>query len=194
MKTILLMRHSIANKTIGNNETHPLSEEGILKVKAFSNNPIFNHINKIVSSPYLRAYQTANTFSDSIIQDERLIERLIGEKQTAHKSQWKKQYDDHNYKNTNGESLNEVKVRMSSCINEILNEMNENEKVLIVSHATSICSYLLNVCDIEVIDENNKIRKITFNNKVILEDRIQTPCCFKIQYKNNKIINIEYIS
>ena len=90
--------------------------------------------------------------------------------------------------------MNDVKSRMTNCINDLLNKMNENETTLIVSHATSICSYLLNHCDIKVTDEINKIRKITFNHKIILEDRIQTPCCFIIQYENNKIMNIEYIT
>ena len=188
------MRHSISNKTIGNNENHPLTENGLLKAKEFSKNPIFKHINQVISSPYLRAKQTASIFSKNILLDNRLIERKIGDKQTAHISQWKKQYDDHNYKNTNGESLNDVKSRMTNCINDLLNKINENETVLIVSHATSICSYLLNHCDIKVTDEINKIRKITFNHKIILEDRIQTPCCFIIQYENNKITNIEYIT
>lgn len=187
------MRHSITNKQIGNNETHPLTQEGIEKAKQLFKHNCFKNVDRIYSSPYLRAYQTANITTKEIIKDKRLIEREIGDKKTAHKSQWKKQYEDHNYKNTNGESLNEVKNRMSECINEILCNMNENEKVLIVSHATSICSYLLNVCNIQVTDDLNKIRKITFNNKIILEDKIQTPCCFIIHYENDEIISIEYI-
>ena len=176
------------------NKDIPLSNEGIQKAKEFLIYDIFQKINKVYSSTYLRAYQTATVFSKNIIQDERLIERLIGDSKTANKSQWKKQYDDHNYKNNQGESLNEVKQRMTNCINEILLSMKEQEKVLIVSHATSICSYLLNVCDIKVTNEKDRIRKIIFNNKIILEDKIQKPSCFILKYMNNQIIDIQYMT
>ena len=187
------MRHSIPNKNIGNNETHPLSNEGIEKAKQFYKKEVFRNINKVISSPYLRTIQTAYLYSDEIVKDDHLIERLIGDLKTAHKSQWKKQYDDYDYKNTNGESLNEVKHRMSECIQEYLYQMHENKKILIISHATSICSYLLNFCEIQVTDEYNKIRRITYNGEIVLEGRIQTPSCFILKFENNYIKSIDYI-
>ena len=194
MKTIVFVRHSLPDKSIKVNEKIPLSLEGIDKAKEFFQHPIFNKIHTIYCSTYLRAYQTAQVLSNQMISDERLIERLIGDSKTADKKQWKMQYEDHDYKNYNGESLNEVKKRMSLCIQDILEKMNEDEIDVVVSHATSICSYLLNVCDIKVTNEKDKIRKITFNNKTILEGKIEKPSAFIIQYKNNEIIDITYIN
>lgn len=190
MKTILLVRHSIPEKVNVENEKIPLSKEGIIKAKEFLES---KHFDYLYSSTYLRAYQTAKVLSNDIIQDERLIERLIGDKETADKKQWKMQYDNHDYKNRNGESLNEVKLRMSACIQDILMNMMDNETSIVVSHATSICSYLLNVCDIQITNEKDKIRKITFKDKVVLEGRIQKPSCFIIQYDYDEIIDISYM-
>lgn len=192
MKTIILVRHSIPEKINIENKNIPLSKEGIDKAREFFKLSIFNEYNYLYSSSYLRAYQTAQVLSKNIIQDNRLIERLIGDENTADKKQWKMQYDDHDYKNRNGESLNEVKVRMSECIQEILMNMNDNETNVIVSHATSICSYLLNDCDIKVTNEKDKIRKIVFKDKVILEGRISKPSCFMIHYENDEVIDITY--
>ena len=189
MKTIILVRHSIPEKVNIENENIPLSKEGIEKAKEFLK---FN-FDSLYSSPYLRAYQTAHVLSQEIIQDERLIERLIGDKDTADKKQWKMQYDNHDYKNKNGESLNEVKQRMSACIQDILMNMKENETSIVVSHATSICSYLLNACDIQVTSEKDKIRRIVFKDKVVLEGRIQKPSCFIIHYDHDEIIDISYM-
>lgn len=190
MKTIILVRHSIPQKLHIENKDIPLSKEGIEKAKELLS---FNHVDYLYSSTYLRAYQTAQVLSHKIIKDERLIERLIGDEETADKKQWKMQYDNHDYKNKNGESLNEVKQRMSACIQDILTNMNDHETSIVVSHATSICSYLLNVCDIQVTNEKDKIRKIIFKDKVVLEGRIQKPSCFIIQYDNNEIVDIVYI-
>lgn len=190
MKTIILVRHSIPQKLHIENKDIPLSKEGIEKAKELLS---FNHVDYLYSSTYLRAYQTAQVLSHKIIKDERLIERLIGDEETADKKEWKMQYDNHDYKNKNGESLNEVKQRMSACIQDILTNMNDHETSIVVSHATSICSYLLNVCDIQVTNEKDKIRKIIFKDKVVLEGRIQKPSCFIIQYDNHEIVDIVYI-
>lgn len=193
MKTILFIRHSIPEKSNVKTEDLPLSKEGIIQAKQFFQLPIFHQVNYVYSSTYLRAYQTAQVLSNDIIQDDRLIERLIGDKKTADKKQWRMQYDNHDYKNKNGESLNEVKQRMSACIQDILMNMKDNEISIVVSHATSICSYLLNVCDIQVTDEKDKIRKIVFKDKLVLEGRIQKPSCFIIQYDCDEIIDISYM-
>ena len=159
MKTIILVRHSIPQKLHIENKDIPLSKEGIEKAKELLS---FNHVDYLYSSTYLRAYQTAQVLSHKIIKDERLIERLIGDEETADKKQWKMQYDNHDYKNKNGESLNEVKQRMSACIQDILTNMNDHETSIVVSHATSICSYLLNVCDIQVTNEKDKLEWLIF--------------------------------
>lgn len=193
MKTIILVRHSLPEKINLENKNIPLSNDGITKAKTFFQLPIFKHIDYVYSSTYLRALQTAQVFSNQVIKDERFIERLIGDSETADKRQWKMQYENHDFKNINGESLNEVKERMCASIYDVLNHMQEEETSVVVSHATSICSYLLSICEITVTNEKDKIRRISLKGKTIFEGRIQKPSCFIIQYEHNEIIDISYM-
>lgn len=68
-----------------------------------------------------------------IIED--LHERIIGE---AREDFWLKQYEDYDFHNPGGESLNQVKVRMKTAMDSILQQMEERETALVVSHATAI--------------------------------------------------------
>ena len=193
MKTILLMRHSTPDKTkTTENAQVPLSAEGIVRAKTFFKNDIFQNIHHIYASPYLRAMQTAYLFSSVVTPDERLIERKTGDALPGDESFWKRQYEDYDFKAPNGESFNAVRMRMTNCMHNILTRMNEEETVLIVSHAAAICCYLMNFCSIEVLDEKQKNRKITFQNKIVLEGKMHTPSCFILRFENNRVADITY--
>lgn len=156
MKKIYLMRHSIAQKTNMPTELIPLSDEGIKLAKAKSLN--FKNINKCFSSPYKRATETAELIVNQVTIVNNLHERIIGN--VCDEDFWIKQYENHDYCNKDGESLNEVKDRMKSAIESILEGMSDGEEVLLVSHATAICAYLMNYCEIEY--KNDKMKSIRF--------------------------------
>ncbi len=190
MKTIYLIRHSKPNKKKFIGEDISLSQEGFMKAKEFSN----KLKNKITcySSTLLRAKQTAEILSNNVITDERLIERIVGNEKFS-KEDWEKQYIDIYYKKENGESFFEVGNRIEEVIIEILNNMNDNEEVYVVSHAAAICSYLIKYCDVLVTNVDLKEREIRFNNKIIMSGKFYTPSAFKISYMENKIIDIKYL-
>jgi len=190
MKTIILMRHSIAKRLdIPNNEL-PLSEDGKkLALKVKEDIKVYN-INKCYCSSSLRAYETASILFDKVEILHDLHERIIGD---AKEDFWYKQYTNYDYKNVGGESLNEVKDRMQETITGILNHCNENDCILVVSHGTAICSYLLNFCTIEVIDALTRSRKIVFKNKEIMQGNIDPTNYFVIKYKDNKVEEIKYV-
>ena len=190
MKTIILMRHSIAKRLdIPNNEL-PLSEDGKkLALKVKEDIKVYN-INKCYCSSSLRAYETASILFEKIEVIHDLHERIIGE---AKEDFWYKQYTNYDYKNVGGESLNEVKVRMQKTISGILNHSEENDCILIVSHGTAICSYLLNFCTIEVIDELNRSRRIAYKNKEIMTGNIEPTNYFILKFIDNKIEEIEFV-
>ena len=185
MKVVYLIRHSKPN----NKEKCidiSLSDEGVELAKQLKNK--LPKIEKIYSSNLKRAVQTAKILSENVVEDKRLNERIVGTEFMT-KEDWEKQYKDVNYKLTNGESFLEVSNRMSSFINEKL-----EKEIYVVSHAAAICAYLIQFCKIEVVDSENKLRKIEFNSKVILNGKINTPSIFKITYDDfNKIIDVEYI-
>ena len=67
-------------------------------------------------------------------------------------------FDNYNYKNTSGESLNEVKERMFYTMQHVIEHTRAGEVSLVISHAAAICSHLLNFCNIDVTDVATKSR------------------------------------
>ena len=180
MKRIFLMRHSIPEKRDMPNEQIPLSEEG--KALALSKSNVLSNVDRCFSSPYRRAVETAELIVDHPFIVEELHERTIGD---AKEDFCLKQYEDYDFHNPGGESLNQVRTRMKMAVDSIVCQMEEGETALVVSHATAICAYLLSYCEIEVKDAENKVRKISFHGKEILNGRFQPADGFEILFEND---------
>ena len=109
MKKIFLMRHSIPEKGDMPNERIPLSEKGkstcCIKTKHFFKG------RQMFFFPHRRAIETAECIADHPVIVEELHERTIGD---AREDFWLKQYEDYDFRNPGGESLNQVKVRMKN--------------------------------------------------------------------------------
>lgn len=193
MKTIYLFRHSKPDKNSNlKNEFIPLSNEGIKLIKDLFDKLSIKVPAKVYSSPYVRALKTAEAISSNVITDIRLIERKIGNRDLFTENLWAKQYVDNNAKDVNGESFKIVANRMTEVINEILAKMSDKESVIIVSHAAAICAYLQQYCDIKVTNVKTKCRKIVFNNKIILDGKINPPSCFILTFEK-ELLSISYI-
>lgn len=95
------MRHSIPEKGDMPNERIPLSEKG--KALAVSKRNILSKVDRCFSSPYRRAIETAECIADHPVIVEELHERTIGD---AREDFWLKQYEDYDFRNPGGESLN----------------------------------------------------------------------------------------
>lgn len=187
MKKVYLMRHSIAEKMDIPTSLIPLSEDG--GKLAMSKRKDFSDVELCFSSSYKRAIETAELIAKDVNIVDGLQERIIGD---AREDFWLKQYNDYDFKNLNGESLNEVKERMKTVIDIIIKKMSEGETALIISHATAICAYLLNYCEIQVIDASCKSRKIILQNKVIMNGTFDPADYFEITFENNCPNSIKY--
>lgn len=194
MKTIILIRHSepIKDRTMPTAEL-PLSEQGHMRARELFSLDFFRSVEAAYTSPYRRAYSTAEKLRERLHVDVRLRERELGNPDTLNAAFWKRQYEDHDYKNVDGESLNDTKERMTAAIDEIFSTMQDGETVAIVSHAAAICAFLLNWCTIEVIDEQKKLRKITYQGSVVMNGVIATPSAFVLQFENEQLCRIKYI-
>ncbi|MCD7750638.1 MAG: histidine phosphatase family protein [Lachnospiraceae bacterium] len=181
MKTILLMRHSIPSKD-------KLSEEGILLTEKVKTS-VHEKYQNVYSSPIVRAYETAQIFSSNVQVIPDLKEREIG---IAKEDFWLKQYQNYNYKNQDGESLNETKLRMRHAIDFILKQMSEDSCSLVISHATAICAYLSNYCIVNVIDANNKTRNVIFGGKEIFIDNLYYTSYFVLKFNGTDLVDITY--
>lgn len=194
MKTIILVRHSepFKDRTIPTEEL-PLSEQGHIKAQELFSLDIFRSVEAVYTSPYRRAYSTAEKLNKRINVDDRLRERELGNPETLNAEFWKRQYEDHDYKNSDGESLNDTKERMTSTINEIISMIQNGDTVAVVSHAAAICAFLLNWCSIEVVDEQKKLRKITHNKSVVMNGKIATPSAFILEFENEQLCRLRYV-
>ena len=172
------------------------NDEKILFSEEKLNSDIFNDIECVYSSNYIRAISTAkyvaekNNLEINIVDD--LGERKFGITSWSElpKDFERKQFMDENYKIGNGETQKEVRVRMSNIVMRILTE-NKNKKIAIFCHATAISYLLKNWCDIEIVD--GKLR-YSFNGKVLLHNHFNYCETFKLDFDDdNKIVNIENI-
>lgn len=205
MTIIYLIRHSktldvnneLSTDTLQiQNEKKVLSKEGENLAKDKFNNSIFNDIEVIFTSNYVRTIETAKYISENNnikinILDE-LGERRFGISSWSEKPKdfERRQFLDENYKIGDGENKKEVEQRMYDCILKILKE-NKNKTIAIVSHATAI-SYLLNKwCNIKI--EDNML-SYKYNNKEILKGPINYCETLKLTFDiENNLKNIEKI-
>ena len=194
MKTIILIRHSepIKDRTMPTAEL-PLSEQGHLRARELFSLDVFRSVDAVYSSPYRRAYSTAEKLHKPLNVDARLRERELGNPDTLNAAFWNRQYEDHDYKNDGGESLNDVRERMTSAIHEIMAAMQDGDTVAVISHAAAICAFLLNWCAIEVTNQQKKLRKITFQGTVVMNGSIATPSAFVLAFEDAQLRSITYI-
>lgn len=193
MKTVILMRHSRPQKGPGlPNEQIPLSGDGVLLARALFLLPVFREADRVCSSPYRRALDTARLLGRPVHTDPRLRERELGDPASLNGNFWGRQYREQDFKNPGGESLNEVRQRMSAFMVELLDSMADGETAAVVSHAAAICSYLLNFCSITVLDEEKKWRQIKFGTETVLNGPMATPGGFRLAFEGSSLVELSY--
>ena len=201
MTTIYLISNNITNKNFINDKNNDnlefrikklsLNNEGINNAIKLSN--YFKNINYIYSSEYKASIETSNYLSNKLKRKVRIDKRLnlktIGITKLSELPNYyhEQAYLDSNYKLYNGESQNDVRNRMYSLINELINKY-KNKNIILVTHYINII-YLLKIwCKIKYKED------IIYNNKVISKSTRNDPNIFKLIFNNNKIISIEYLS
>lgn len=205
MTTIYFIRHSKplnVNNTYTNdnlqiqNEKKILSLEGEKMAKESFDSDIFNNIDCVYSSNYIRAISTAKYVSEKNNLKINIIDDL-GERKFGISS-WdelpkdfeRKQFLDENYKIGDGESQKEVRNRMDVAIMRILHE-NKDKIIAIFSHATAISYLFKKWCDIQIIEDKPRY---TYNNNVIFDGYFDYCETFKLEFDNNfNLINIKNI-
>lgn len=194
MKTIYLFRHSAPDRqSTAANSQIPLAADGKAAAKRFWNKIRPSEAVAVYSSPYRRAYETAEAIGQSIATDERLIERETGERSTFTIQAWARQYTDCDFANAGGESFRTVRTRMTAAISDILTQTKDGEAAAIVSHAAAICAYLQQYCAVTVTDMDKKLRRITFSGATVLDGPISTPSCFVLRFEDVVLRGIEYV-
>ncbi|HEY8363979.1 MAG TPA: histidine phosphatase family protein [Haloplasmataceae bacterium] len=159
---IHLIRHAETidnvSKIIQGQQDSKLTEKGIIQTKILAKYLAKFDIDKIYSSPQLRAKETALIIA-SYLQNKDII--TLDELKEIHLASWEKRYehellvDKDNtgffvYKNNPGkftpkcgEDFSMVQARMLKAIDYIIKENKEDKEILVVSHSTAIRTLLL---------------------------------------------------
>lgn len=202
MKTVYLVRHSepvLKDKLnflddindYDKNLSRFLSVDGINKIKNIS--LLFGDIDYLYSSPVFRTLETANIISGDLVINvsDKFRERKTGS--NPPKDFWIRQLEDENYKLSDGESRKDVSSRMLDGLNYVLNNMNDDEVSVIVSHGASITFLLLVWCKLENAIAEKKIRHLTFNGSTVINDTFSAPEIFKIVFDGYEPCCIERV-
>ena len=111
-------------------------------------------IDRVISSPLLRALETAAAFNQKIDVEPRFIELDYGDfdgilQNEVPEDVWKNWRSDINYRPPNGESLAELNSRVCQVLNEIADESRERN-VVVVSHVSPIKAAIAWAVGVEV--------------------------------------------
>ena len=175
-------------------EKKMLSVEGEMRARLLSEEKEFEGIDTVYCSNYVRAMQTAKYFVEKnnikLNIDERFNERKKGTPDyNKYSNFFCEQYWNKFAKSYDGECQIEVNKRMTEAFWEVVNA-NRNKRNIIVSHGTAISFLLMNWCTLLDVQEN-LLRKLQFNDKIVINRVYKAPEVFKVLIDdNNNIIDI----
>ena len=141
---LFLVRHgrtaiNVGNKLQGRID-HPLDEVG--RQQAVEIASVLERIDRVVSSPLIRAKQTADAFGLPVEVDPRFTELDYGDfdgmlQKDVPALTWKEWRDDNNFRPPNGETLVELDLRVREALNELVEEAH-TANIVVVSHVSPI--------------------------------------------------------
>ncbi|RWZ60337.1 histidine phosphatase family protein [Halobacillus fulvus] len=144
MDKLILVRHS---ETEGQHEDSPLTKLGVRQAHTLAHflEQTGYKVDRIISSPFLRAIETIKPYSQKcgvrIETDERLEERILSHEPV---DDWEEvlhdTFEDQDLKLTGGESSKEAKERVLSLIDEL--EREDNGNVVLVTHGNLLALLL----------------------------------------------------
>ncbi|MHB8130943.1 MAG: histidine phosphatase family protein [Mobilitalea sp.] len=185
MTTIYFIRHAEPDFNNHDDLARSLTEKGKKDVELVNKYLEDKRIDIVLSSPFLRAIETVNGFSDKInkkvilVNDfrERKVDRIwIEDFEEFSKKQW----TDFDYKLSDGECLREVQERNIAALKRVLVEY-QDKNIVIGSHGTSL-STLINYYD-EAYGYNdfNEIKRLM-------------PWIVKFTFEDEQCVGIEKIN
>lgn len=172
MTSIYFIRHAQPDHNWEDDRTRPLSDEGAQDCKKVADLFRDIKIDYYISSPYERSINTikesANNHNMAIDTDERFREREAGINGNNFEM-FRKRWDDFDFHEESGESLNIVQKRNIEAISEILNNY-KDKNIAIGTHGTALSTILNHFepsycCDdfLRMIDFMPYIVRLDFN-------------------------------
>lgn len=175
MTKIYFVRHAKPDFKVKEDLIRPLTQEGVDDCKKVTKFLLDKNITRIFSSPYKRSIDTIKGFADIVDLDINIIEdfreRKINDIWIEDFNQFAtEQWNNFDYKLSNGESLREVQKRNISALQNIISE---NENIVIGTHGTALSTIINYYDDSFKYDEFKRIKNfmpfivcITLDGKV----------------------------
>lgn len=183
MTKVYFVRHAEPNYNNRDDMSRELSAKGMVDREFVTQFLSDKNIEVVLSSPYKRAVDTVAHFADNKGLN---IEIVDGFRERKVDSVWiddfasfsKAQWDDFDYKSSDGESLNEVQIRNISSLNNVL-EKYQGKNIAIGSHGTAL-STIINYYDKSFgYEDFERIRTVM---PWIVEFTFQNDECILIKY------------
>ena len=179
------------------NEKNPLSVEGEKRAEVLSKVDLLRDVLVVYSSHYVRAMSTAKYLCEAnnirLNVDSRFGERKFGVKNMSELPNdfFEKQILDWNFKLNDGESLNEVSVRMRDGLFDLLDKYS-GKTIMIFSHGTALTTMLKEWCEIK-LNNDSKLVELYFNGKMVFDGNWDAPEVFRLEFVDKKLVDIKNI-
>lgn len=177
------------------NERQILTCKGEKLADEVSNKEELQNIDVVFSSHYVRALSTAKYVASKnnidINVSDKLGERIYGNVNEDYEKFEKKQLLDFDYKVINGESLNDVKKRMTDYLKTIL-KIYEGKRICIVTHSACLIALFSAWCNKEYNCDEELM--LSYQGNVIINEYIKDCELFKVTFDNLNVKNIEHIN
>ena len=182
MTTVYFVRHAEPNYDNHDDISRELSNKGLRDRKLVTEFLLDKQIDVVLSSPYKRAIDTIADFAELTDLEIQIIEDFRERKVD---SEWiddfnafcEKQWENFDYKLSDGETLKEVQSRNISALDTVLKTYNE-KNIVVGSHGTAL-STIINYYD------------KTFGYSDFEKIRNLMPWVVKFVFENNVCIKIE---
>ena len=189
---IYFVRHAQPDHKWEDDRTRPLTDEGKKDSEIVLEFLRDKEIDVFYSSPYKRSYDTiaatAAFYGKEIITDERLRERKCGvEGNMFSNGLLKKRWENNDFHEEDGESINMVRKRNMEALGDILAE-NADKRIVIGTHGTALSSILsfynaeFGLEDfLRIVDWMPYVVELTFDGDKLLS--IEECCHIEKEYK-----------
>ena len=150
MTIVYFVRHAEPNYNNHDDMSRELTNKGLQDRQLVTNFLSDKHIDIVLSSPYIRAIETVAHFAET---KKLKIETVEDFRERKIDSEWiadfdtfcKRQWEDFDYKLSDGETLKQVQTRNIKALNKVL-EVYSGKNIVIGSHGTAL-STIINYYD-----------------------------------------------
>ena len=176
-------------------QNRPLNVNGEKVALTIAKKKNLQDVDQVFSSTFFSAIDSAKYLSDKLnldlVIDNRLNDRVVGDLNDSNLNLRNLQEHDFDYKLVGGESLNDVKERISNAIKEII-QNNEDSSIAVFTHNIPALCLLSIWCEKGFNYEEKLI--LDYKESVIYDGMRSEYNIYELVFEKEKIIDINKIN